>query len=60
MSVSYVDVDSPEMSEYPALATAVAQGRSLPLILVGDEVKTPLVLSYSWIVNELKASGAIE
>jgi hypothetical protein len=48
------------MSEYPALALAVAQGRSAPLVLVGDEVKSPSVLSFAWIVNELKSLGAVE
>jgi hypothetical protein len=62
VSVAYVDVDSPEMSEYPALALAVDQGRSVPLVLVGDVVKSPPVLSFpgpsfAWIVNELKGPG---
>jgi hypothetical protein len=58
--VAYVDVDSPEMAEYPALAEAVARGRGLPLVLVGDEVKSPPVLSFAWIVNELKGLGVVE
>jgi hypothetical protein len=48
------------MSDHPELAKAVAQGRSLPLVLVGDEVKSPPVLSFAWIVTELKSTGAIE
>jgi hypothetical protein len=55
-----MDVDAPEMSEYPALALAVAQGRSLPLVMAGDEVKSPPVLSFGWIVNELKTLGVVE
>jgi len=60
VSVAYMDVDAPEMSEYPALALAVAQGRSLPLVMAGDEVKSPPVLSFGWIVNELKTLGVVE
>ena len=58
--VAYVDVDSPEIAEYPGLAEAVARGRALPLVLVGDEVKSPPVLSFAWIVNELKGLGVVE
>jgi hypothetical protein len=58
--VAYVDADSPEMTEYPELAKAAATGRSLPLVLVGDEVKSPPVLSFAWIVNELKGLGVVE
>lgn len=57
---TYVDVDSPEMAAYPGLAEAAARGRALPLVLVGDEVKSPPVLSFAWIVNELKGLGVVE
>jgi hypothetical protein len=58
--VQYVDVDSPEVAEYPALVEAIGSGRPLPLVLVGDEVKSPPSLSFAWIVNELKGLGAVE
>lgn len=60
MQVRYVDVDSPELAEYPSLAEAAKEGRPLPMVLSGDEVKTPPVLSFGWVVNELKAQGALE
>lgn len=53
-------MDSPDMAGYPGLAEAAARGRVLPLVLVGDEVKSPPVLSFSWIVNELKGLGVVE
>jgi hypothetical protein len=58
--VGYVDADAPEMTEYPGLAEAAARGRALPLVLVGDEVKSPSVLSFAWIVSELKGLGVVE
>ena len=58
--VGYVDVDSPDMAEYPELAEEAARGRVLPLVMVGDEVKSPPVLSFAWIVNELKGLGVVE
>jgi len=57
--VTYVDVDGPRLQEYPALVEAVAEGRSLPLVLVGDTVKSPAVLSFAWFVNEYKAMGVL-
>lgn len=48
------------MVGYPGLAEAAARGRVLPLVLVGDEVKSPPVLSFAWIVNELKGLGVVE
>jgi len=58
--IHYVDVDNPELAEYPSLAKAVEEGRPLPMVLSGDEVKTTPVLSFGWVVNELKAQGALE
>ncbi len=58
--IRYVDVDSSELAEYPSLAKAVEEGLPLPVVLSGDEVKTPPVLSFGWVVNELKAQGALE
>lgn len=48
------------MEEYPALAEALREGKRLPLVLVGEEVKHPWSLSFSWIVNELKGLGVVE
>ena len=59
MNIAYVDVDSPELSDYPALAAAVAEGRSVPLVLAGDTVKSPAVLSFAWFVNEFKTQGVL-
>ncbi|MBU2602761.1 MAG: hypothetical protein KKA32_11465 [Actinobacteria bacterium] len=47
------------MKEYPALAEAVELGRGVPLVLVGDTVKSPAALSFAWIVNEFKALGVL-
>jgi len=54
-----VDVDSPQLAEYPALAEAVGEGRRVPLVLAGDAVKSPAVLSFAWFVNEFKAQGVL-
>ena len=59
LAVTYVDVDSTELQEYPALAEAVAEGRSVPLVLAGDTVKSPAVLSFAWFVNEYKMLGVL-
>ncbi|MHB0981510.1 MAG: hypothetical protein ACYC5Q_15830 [Thermoleophilia bacterium] len=59
MNVAYVDVDSPQLADYPALAEAVGEGRSVPLVLAGDTVKSPAVLSFAWFVNEFKAQGVL-
>lgn len=60
MAVDYLDVDSPGVQEYPALVSAMGEGRSLPLVLVGDEVKSPAAISFAWIVNEFKGMGVLE
>ncbi|GAB4245708.1 MAG: hypothetical protein Kow00122_02520 [Thermoleophilia bacterium] len=60
MSVRYVDVDSPDLERFPPLARAVSEGRGIPLVLVGDTVKSPAVLSFAWIVNEFKSLGVLE
>jgi hypothetical protein len=49
----YVDVDDPGLAEYPALATALSGGESLPLVLVGDEVKSPPAISVYWMEDQL-------
>jgi hypothetical protein len=53
-------VQSPEIAEYPALAEAVAAHGALPLVLVGETVKSPAYLSFAWIVNEFKALGVLD
>jgi len=55
-----LDVDSPAVQEYPALVSAIEEGRSLPLVLVGEAVKTPAAISFAWIANEFKAMGVLE
>lgn len=40
--------------------SAVEEGRSLPLVLVGDEVKSPTAISFAWIANEFKGMGVLE
>ncbi len=49
----YIDVDDPARSEYPALETALAGGRGLPLVLVGNAVKSPPAISVYWIEDQL-------
>ena len=49
----YVDVDDAALAEFPVLVAAVAEGRNLPLVLVGDEIKTPPTISVYWIEDEL-------
>ena len=53
-------MQSPEIDEYPALAEAVAAQAPLPIVLVGETVKTPAYLSFSWIVNEFKSLGMLD
>lgn len=60
MAIDYVDVDSPALEEYPALVSAIEEGRPLPLVLVGEEVKSPPAISFAWIVNEFKGMGVLE
>jgi hypothetical protein len=59
LAVKYVDVDAPELQDYPVLEQAREERGRLPLILVGDTVKAPYSLSFSWIVNEFKELGRI-
>jgi hypothetical protein len=60
LSIRYLDVQSPEIAEYPVLAEAIAARATLPLVLVGETVKSPAYISFSWIVNEFKALGVID
>ena len=53
-------MQSPEIADYPALAEAVAAQAPIPIVLVGDTVKTPAYLSFSWIVNEFKSLGVLD
>ncbi len=60
LQVKYVDIDDAELQQFPALVQAREErnGR-LPLVLVGDKVKVPYSLSFSWIVNEFKELGRV-
>jgi hypothetical protein len=49
----YVDADDAALAEHPVLAAAVAEGRNMPLVLVGDAIKTPPTISVYWIEDEL-------
>jgi hypothetical protein len=60
VNVEYVDVDSDDIDRYPSVVDALKEGASVPLVLVGDTVKTPAVLSFSWIVNEFRGLGVLE
>jgi len=53
----YVDVDDHQLDEYPLLAQAVARGDRLPLVLVGDEIKTPAAISVYWVEEQLASLG---
>jgi hypothetical protein len=55
--LSYVDVDDAELAEYAPLAEAVRGGGHIPLVLVGDEVKSPSGISIYWIEEELSSLG---
>jgi hypothetical protein len=52
-----VDVDDHELDEYPALVEAVSRGDRLPLVLVGDEIKTPAAISVYWVEEQLASLG---
>lgn len=53
----YVDVDDADLGEYPALAAAVREGGHIPLVLVGDEVKSPSGIGIYWIEDQLRSLG---
>jgi hypothetical protein len=53
----YVDVDDADRGEYPALAAAVRGGARIPLVLVGDEVKSPSGIGIYWIEDQLRSLG---
>ena len=42
------------------MAEAIAAQAPLPLVLVGETVKTPAYLSFAWIVNEFKSLGVLD
>jgi hypothetical protein len=52
--LSYVDVDDAELHEYPSLDEAAREGGRIPLVLVGDEVKSPSGISIYWIEEQLR------
>jgi hypothetical protein len=53
----YVDVDDEELQEYPSLAEAMADRGRIPIVLVGDEVKSPSGISIYWVEEQLAALG---
>jgi hypothetical protein len=53
----YVDTDDAELAEYPLLAESVREGGHIPLVQVGDELKTPSGISIYWAEEELRALG---
>jgi hypothetical protein len=56
--LDYVDVDDDAgLDEYPSLAEAVRNGGRIPLVLVGDEVKSPSGISVYWIEDQLQSLG---
>jgi len=55
-----VDVNGEEVESYPQIAQAIEEGRPAPFVVSGDTVKSPPVLSFAWVVNELKELGVIE
>lgn len=55
----YIDVDDPDLSEYPALVTALDGGKGLPLVLVGDEVKSPPAITVYWLEEQLAALSQV-
>lgn len=56
--IRYVDVDDADLlNEYPALTEAIAKGDRIPMVLVGDEIKTPSAISSYWIEEQLASLG---
>lgn len=54
-----MDVDDAEqLAEYPLLAQAVREGGRIPLVQVGEELKTPSGISIYWAEEELRSLGA--
>jgi hypothetical protein len=57
--VRYLDIDSPEVEQLPEVRQAIQERRPMPLVLVGDRVKTPAVISFAWVVNEFRELGVL-
>ena len=53
----YVDIDDAELAEYPLLSEALAGPGRIPLVLVGDEVKSPAGISIYWVEEQLAGLG---
>jgi hypothetical protein len=60
VGVTYIDAMSPKLEEYPVLRQAIEDGKPVPLVLAGEELKTPAVLSFAWVVNELRRLGVVD
>jgi hypothetical protein len=44
----------------PEVQQAISEKRPIPLVLVGDRVKSPPVLSFAWVVNEFRELGVLD
>jgi hypothetical protein len=55
----YIDVDDSGLSEYPSLVTALDGGKGLPLVLVGDEVKSPPAITVYWLEDQLASLAQV-
>jgi hypothetical protein len=53
----YVDKDDADLAQYPLLAEEVRAGGRIPLVQVGDELKTPAGISIYWAEEELRSLG---
>ncbi len=42
------------------LREAIEAGSPVPMVLSGDTLKHPPVLSFAWIVNELRQLGVVD
>jgi hypothetical protein len=59
LGIRYIDVDGPEVNEFPQVIKAVAERRPIPMVVVGETLKTPAVVSFAWVVNELRELGVL-
>lgn len=52
-----MDIDDPELAEFPQLAAAVSERMRLPMVQVGEQVKHPSGISIYWIEAQLASLG---
>jgi hypothetical protein len=60
VGLRYIDVDSAEVQQFPEVVKAIGERRPVPLVVVGDRVKSPPVISFAWVVNELRELGVLD